>query len=199
MVRIIGLTGGIASGKTTTSNILKELGGVIIDADKIARTIVEKGRPALKEIKRVFGEEILLESGELDRKKLGKIVFRDKNLLEKLNKITHPYIIENIINEINWYKKTCNGCVIILDAPLLIEQNLIYLVDEVWLVLVPENIQIDRLLERESISIEDAKRRIDAQMSIEDKKKYADKIIDNSGNLSYLKAQVEDNWKKIIE
>ncbi|HZJ77049.1 MAG TPA: dephospho-CoA kinase, partial [Oscillospiraceae bacterium] len=91
MARIIGVTGGIASGKTTASNILKELGAIIIDADKIARKVVERGRPALDEIKKHFGTEILLENGGLNRKKLGDIVFSDPKLLEKLNKIIHPY------------------------------------------------------------------------------------------------------------
>lgn len=195
MARIIGLTGGIASGKTTTSNILKELGAIIIDADKIARKVVEKGRPALSEIEKHFGAEILLENGELNRKKLGNIVFNDPKLLEKLNEITHPHIIKEIINEINWHKRTYNNRVIILDAALLIEQNLMHLVEEVWLVVTTEEMQLNRLVEREGISVDDAKKRINVQMSFEDKKKYADLIIDNSKDLAYLREQIERNWE----
>ena len=199
MVRVIGLTGGIASGKTTVSNILKELGAIIIDADKIAREVVEKGSPALKEIEEHFGREILFENGRLNRKKLGNIVFNDTELLKKLNEIIHPYIIENIINEINQYRDTYNNRVIILDAALLIELNLMDLVEEVWLIAVPEKMHLGRLVEIENISVDQAQKRIYAQISLEDKKKYADLIIDNSKDLAYLQAQIEENWKRIIE
>lgn len=199
MIRVIGLTGGIASGKSTVSSILKDLGAIIIDADKIAKRIVEKGKPALKEIEEYFGKEILLENGELNRKKLGSIVFDNATLLKKLNEITHPYIIKEIDYEINWYKKTYNNRVIILDAALLIEMNLIYLVEEVWLVSVPEEKQLTRLMERENISVDEAKKRMDSQMPLEDKKQYAHRIIDNSKDIAYLKIQVEENWSKVIE
>ncbi len=199
MVRIIGLTGGIASGKTTISNILKELGAIIIDADKIARKVVEKSSPALKDIEENFGRDVLFKNGRLDRKKLGNIVFNDTGSLKKLNEIIHPYIVEKIIDEINHYKKTYNNRVIILDAALLIELNLMDLVEEVWLIVVPEEMQLGRLVERDNISANQAQKRIDAQIPLEDKKKYADLIIDNSKDLTYLQAQIEENWERIIE
>lgn len=199
MVRVIGLTGGIASGKTTISNILKELGAIIIDADKIARKVVEKSSPALKDIEENFGRDVLFKNGRLDRKKLGNIVFNDTGSLKKLNEIIHPYIVEKIIDEINHYKKTYNNRVIILDAALLIELNLMDLVEEVWLIVVPEEMQLGRLVERDNISANQAQKRIDAQIPLEDKKKYADLIIDNSKDLTYLQAQIEENWERIIE
>lgn len=199
MVRVIGLTGGIASGKTTISNILKELGAIIIDADKIARKVVEKSSPALKDIEENFGRDVLFKNGKLDRKKLGNIVFNDTGSLKKLNEIIHPYIVEKIIDEINHYKKTYNNRVIILDAALLIELNLMDLVEEVWLIVVPEEMQLGRLVERDNISADQAQKRIDAQIPLEDKKKYADLIIDNSKDLTYLQAQIEENWERIIE
>lgn len=199
MVRVIGLTGGIASGKTTISNILKELGAIIIDADKIARKVVEKSSPALKDIEENFGRDVLFKNGRLDRKKLGNIVFNDTGSLKKLNEIIHPYIVEKIIDEINHYKKTYNNRVIILDAALLIELNLMDLVEEVWLIVVPEEMQLGRLVERDNISADQAQKRIDAQIPLEDKKKYADLIIDNSKDLTYLQAQIEENWERIIE
>ena len=199
MVRVIGLTGGIASGKTTISNILKELGAIIIDADKIARKVVERGSPALKEIEEHFGSEILFENRRLNRKKLGNIVFNDTGSLKKLNEIVHPYIVEKIIDEINRYRETYNNRVIILDAALLIELNLMNLVEEVWLIVVPEKMQLERLVERENISTDQAQKRIDVQIAFEDKKKYADLIIDNSKDLAYLQAQIEENWERIIE
>lgn len=198
MVRVIGLTGSIASGKSTASNILKELGAVIIDADKISRKVVEKGKPALERITEYFGEEILCENGELNRKKLGNIVFNNKTSLKKLNEIIHPYIIKEIINEINCHKKTHNNSVIILDAALLIEMNLTYLVEEVWLISIPEEIQLNRLMKRDNISVEDAKQRIKSQMSLEDKEKYAHRVIDNSKDVIYLKKQLEKNLKEVI-
>ncbi len=199
MVRVIGLTGGIASGKTTISNILKELGATIIDADEIARKVVEKSSPALKDIEENFGRDVLFKDGRLDRKKLGNIVFNDTGSLKKLNEIIHPYIVEKIIDEINHYKKTYNKRVIILDAALLIELNLMDLVEEVWLIVVPEEMQLGRLVERDNISADQAQKRIDAQVPLEDKKKYADLIIDNSKDLTYLQAQIEENWERIIE
>ena len=199
MTCIIGLTGGIATGKTTASNILKELGAVIIDADKIARKVVEKGRPALNEIEKYFGKGVLFENGELNRKKLGNIVFNDTESLKKLNGIIHPYIIKEIVNKINWYKKTHNNRVIILDAALLIELNLMYLVEEIWLVVAPKEIQLKRLTERGGISTEETEKRIDVQIPIEHKKRYAHKIIDNSGDLTHLRAQIEANWKRVTE
>ena len=153
----------------------------------------------MDEIKKQFGEAVLLENGELDRKKLGNIVFNDAKLLKELNEITHPYIIREIINEINWCKKTYNDRVIILDAALLIEQNLMYLVEEIWLVVTPEEIQLDRLIERDGVDAGEAKKRIDAQMPLKYKEKYAHKIIDNSRDLAYLRAQIETNWKKVTE
>lgn len=199
MTRVIGLTGGIASGKTTVSNILKGLGAIVIDADKIAKNLVAKGGPALDEIEKYFGRAALFENGELDRKKLGNIVFNDAKLLKKLNEITHPYIIEEITNEINRYKKTYNDRVIILDAALLIEQNLMYLVEEIWLVVTPEEVQLGRLIERDGIDAGKAKKRIDAQMPLEYKKRYAHRIIDNSKDLAYLRAQIQANWDRVTE
>ncbi len=198
MVRVIGLTGGIASGKSTASKMLMELGAFIIDADEVARKVVEKGQPALEEIKEFFGEEIILEDGSLNRKKLGNIVFNDESLLKKLNQITHPYINKEIIDVINWYKKTYNNRVIILDAALLIEMNLTDIVEEVWLISVPKDVQLARLVKRENISMADAEKRIAAQMSLEDKKQYAHRIIDNSKDLDYLKLQIEENWNRVI-
>ncbi len=116
-----------------------------------------------------------------------------------MNEIIHPYIVEKIIDEINHYKKTYNNRVIILDAALLIELNLMDLVEEVWLIVVPEEMQLGRLVERDNISADQAQKRIDAQIPLEDKKKYADLIIDNSKDLTYLQAQIEENWERIIE
>lgn len=197
-MKTIGLTGGIASGKTTVSKTLHELGAIIIDADKIARDVVEKGKPAYMDIVAYFGEEVLLENGELDRKHLGSIVFNSPIHLEKLNQFTHPRIFETIDREINYYKQNHPSRVIIVDAALLIETDLKNKVDEVWLVVVPENLQLQRLIDRDGLSLEEAKKRIKSQMPTEKKILFADRLINNSGDLEELIKQVKKIWELIV-
>ncbi len=196
MKKVIGLTGGIACGKTTVSNILKELGAFIIDADEISREVVRKGAPALVEITSEFGNSYLLTDGELNRKKMGELVFSDSEALTKLNKITHPQIVRKIQNEIKWSKENSDHRVIIVDAALLIENNLTELVDELWLVTTSEHIQINRIMKRDSITKKEAKLRIESQMTIEEKKKFADNIIDNSVSLERLNKRITSLWQE---
>lgn len=198
-MRIIGLTGGIASGKSTVSNFLREFGAIIIDADLIARKIVEVGKPAFKEIIDEFGVEILANDGSLNRKKLGNIVFNNPKALKRLNSITHYRIIEEIRNEINWHKQYSKNSAIIVDAALLVELNIHSLVDELWMVYVPMDIQRARLLSRDSITTEEANKRIDSQLPNEEKLKLSDKVIYNTGTLDDLKKQVLQNWLEICE
>lgn len=198
MKKVIGLTGGIASGKSTVSSLLIKLGAVVIDADHIARSIVKVGSPALLEIKDFFGEAYFLSNGELNRKKLGEYVFNHEDALNKLNEITHPRIIQEIKNEINCHKQKDTSPVIIVDAALLIEMKLVYLVDEVWLVAVPYDVQLKRLMERENLTMEGAKIRIASQMSLEEKKQFANRIIDNSGDIVDLEKQVKKMWQRIL-
>jgi len=198
-MKIIGLTGGIASGKSTVSNYLKELGAIIIDADIVARKIVEPGKPALKEIVDEFGSIILDEGGQLNRKKLGSIVFSNKNALQKLNSITHPRIIEDIQNEINWHKKNSDNSAIIVDAALLIELKIMDLVDELWVVHVPLDVQRNRLVVRDNITAEEADKRIGVQIANDDKLKLANKIIYNSGTIEDLKKQVLAHWMELVD
>ncbi|SNS85168.1 dephospho-CoA kinase [Anaerovirgula multivorans] len=197
-MKTIGLTGGIASGKTTVSNTLRELGAVIIDADKIAREVVEKGKPAYVDIVSYFGEEILLKNDQLDRKKLGSIVFSNPCHLEKLNQFTHPRIFKAIDKKINYYKQNQSNRVIILDAALLIETDLKNKVDEVWIVVVPKILQIQRLMERDGLSFEEANQRIKSQMPTEKKIPFADRLINNSGDLEELIKQVKKIWGMIM-
>lgn len=196
MKKVIGLTGGIACGKTTVSNILRKLGAVIIDADKLSREVVSKGSPTLNEIVFEFGASFLLENGELNRKKLAQLVFSNSEALKKLNQIIHPIIGQKIKNEIKWNKENTNYHVIIVDAALLIESNLIKLVDELWVVTASEAIQIKRLNERDGLSESEARLRISSQMTLEKKKKFANKIIDNSASLERLSEIVESLWKE---
>lgn len=186
---IIGLTGSIGSGKSTVSNILKKKNINIIDADKISRKIFDD-KKALDAVVECFGSEILNSDKVLDRKKLGSIVFSDKDKLKKLNSITHPIIINKIKISIDKLKKQGKK-IVVLDAPLLIEANLIDLVDILLLIICNEKIQVERIVKRDNIKKEDAILRIRSQMSLDDKKKYADYIIDNSYNQNKLKLEVE--------
>ncbi len=188
-MKIIGLTGTIGTGKSTVSILLRRKKIKIVDADKISREILNKGN-TLKEIFDYFGEKIKNEDGSLNRKKLGSIVFSNEKELSKLNSITHPKIEESIYREIKAHKESGEKW-IILDAPLLIEANLLHMVDWVLLVMCEENIQIKRIMDRDSCSKEQAILRINAQMKTSEKMKYADYIIDNSATLEALESQVE--------
>lgn len=194
---VIGLTGGIASGKSTVSKILSELGATIIDADIIARKVVKKGEIAYFKIVEYFGDEVLQADGELNRKKLGSIVFSDKEKLSILNSITHPHIIDSIKVEIKKQKESGEK-VIVLDAAILIELGLQRLVDTVWLVIVSEKTQIQRLMQRDGVSYDEAMSRILTQYKNKDKIKYADFIIDNDKQLDELSDFIKDKYFSLI-
>lgn len=186
----IGLTGGISSGKSTVSNMLKARGIPIIDADHIARDVVEPGEPALKKIISVFGSTIIKENGILNRKKLGNIIFSDESLRYKLNSIMHPAIRAKMLSLAAYYEEQREK-VIVLDIPLLIESELMGMVDKILLVYVDPDTQLERLMKRDQLSIDTAKLRINSQMPLEDKKQYADEIINNSLNLESTETQLE--------
>lgn len=193
--KIIGLTGSISTGKTQVSNYLRDRGEKVIDADLIAREVVDLG--AVKEkIKEAFGHDIYKDD-ELDRKALGEIVFRDKEKRQVLNEIEHPEIYKIILEEV----KNSKGRVFV-DIPLLFESqhlNEKYGLDfdEVWLVYVNRETQVKRLIKRDRISKGYALEKINSQMSVEDKKIMADVIIDNSGSLEETYKQVEENLKRL--
>jgi dephospho-CoA kinase len=195
---IIGLTGGISSGKSTVSAILKELGAYIIDADAIAREVVMPGRPAWQEIIYVFGAKILQEDGQINRKELADIVFQDEEARRKLNEITHPRISEERQRIIAEIAAKDAKAVIVFDVPLLIETGMYKEVDEVWLVALPEELQIKRLINRDKVSKEEALRRISSQMPLGEKKKYAHHIIDTSGSRIDTIKQVHKLWNQLV-
>lgn len=193
--KIIGLTGSISTGKTQVSNYLRDRGEKVIDADLIAREVVDLG-PVKEKIKEAFGNDIYKDN-ELDRKALGEIVFRDKEKRQVLNEIEHPEIYRIILEEV----KNSKGRVFV-DIPLLFESqhlNEKYGLDfdEVWLVYVSRETQVKRLIKRDRISKGYALEKINSQMSVEDKKIMADVIIDNSGSLGKTFKQVEENLKRL--
>jgi len=188
----IGLTGGIASGKSTVSRLLKERGAIIVDADQISREIVKPGSPVLDKIVEHFGADILHEDGTLNRKKLGSIIFADEQKRLQLNAIMHPKIREVMLERIAQYEKEYPDRLIVADIPLLYESNLQHMFTEVMVVYVPLDVQIERLMRRDGLTEEQALERIRAQMPLADKRRLADVVIDNSGDLASTVRQVDD-------
>ena len=193
---VIGLTGGIASGKSTVSAKLKELGAAVIDADLLARDVVRKGEIAYNKIVQCFGADILLPGGDIDRKKLGNIVFSDKEKLALLNSITHPEIINRMKERIQELKAE-GAKVIVVDAAILIEMGLHKYVDSVWVLSVDRETQLKRLVERDKFNYREAENRINSQFTNEVRKKYADVVIDNSKPIEEVEKRLEELWNNI--
>lgn len=192
----IGLTGGIATGKSTVSNILRQHGARIIDADQIAREVVEPGQPAWEKIVSYFGQDILLPDNTIDRKRLGKIVFADATARQALNSFTHPAIINRIREILDGWRDDA-GVLAVVDAPLLLEAGMEFLVDEVWVVATSTEIQLERLMRRDKLSREEALQRLAAQMPLAEKISRATRVIDNSGSLAETTRQVEEYLQHI--
>ncbi|KMY55025.1 dephospho-CoA kinase [Bacillus sp. FJAT-27231] len=194
MAAIIGLTGGIASGKSTVSRLLKERGYVIVDADVAARAVVEPGSQTLSQIAEVFGVSVILPDGSLDRSRLGDMIFNNEKQRKKLNSIVHPAVRQFMMAEkeaaIEVGKET-----IIMDIPLLYESGLTWMVDKVIVVYTDEATQLDRLMARNNLSEQAAKARIASQMPLAEKAEKADAVINNNGTIEQTKKQL----LKIIE
>ncbi|MCK4390144.1 MAG: dephospho-CoA kinase [Desulfobacterales bacterium] len=194
---LLGVTGGIASGKSTVAHMLKEMGAPIIDFDLIARQVVEPGKPAYKQIIEYFGKQVLQEDGSLDRKKLSKIVFRDFEKRKKLESFTHPPIYEEFLKQVNWIAEKDPEAIIQVAIPLLVESNLQYMFHKLLIVYIPEEQQIARLIERDGISKEEAANILKAQLPIDEKVGYADFVIHNEGSVEETKKQVEHVWQTL--
>ena len=198
-MKVIGLTGGIACGKSTVSAYLRELGAVIVDGDIIAREVTENMKTFI-ELMKAFGSEIVDDNGKLDRRALGNIVFGNKEALEKLNSIVHPEVEAQIKFIVQLYReKNFNG-VLVLDIPLLIEIKLFERIemDELWLVSINREIQLSRLMDRNNLTEEEATARILSQLSLEEKSKFADIIIDNSSDIEHLHTQIDTNYLRLF-
>ena len=180
---IAGLTGGIASGKSTVSAFLKDAGAIIVDADKIAREVVQKGLPAWLEIVNTFGQSILLPDGEINRILLGDIIFNDSAQKQVLNQIVHPWVFAETATRLTEIEKKKLNAVVILDVPLLIESGMDTGLSDIIVVYVPEQVQFQRLMTRDALTQKQALARIRSQLSIEEKKKRATIVIDNSNSL----------------
>lgn len=191
------MTGGIATGKSTVSKMLQKMGAIIIDADLVARQIVEPGKKAWQEIIETFSKEYLNQDQTLDRKKLGDLVFNNPQALEKLNAITHPLIVQEINRQIDeWKNCSQQPALLVIDAALLIEVRLHLLVEEIWVVTCSQEEQITRLMTRNNFSYQEALARIKSQMSLDAKAAYAQQIINNNGSLVETERQVEELWQQ---
>lgn len=190
----IGLTGGIATGKSTVSALLVSKGALLIDADVIAREVMLPGHPVLAAAAELFGQAILLPDGTLDRKRLGDIVFNDPTQRRALNDITHPAIRKEIRGQMETLQKEYPNRLVVVDIPLLFESQLEYMFDQVLLVYAPFEIQLKRLMERNYLTMEEARARIQSQMDIEEKKQKADIVIDNSGQPLETERQIDKLW-----
>ncbi|MGG3469704.1 dephospho-CoA kinase [Neobacillus pocheonensis] len=189
MTLIIGLTGGIASGKSTVSNMFKEMDITVVDADVEARLAVMKGESAYFKIIEEFGQGILLEDEEIDRQKLGSIIFHQTEKRQMLNQIVHPEVRKRMSEQIETAQNRQEQ-VVVLDIPLLFESKLTFMVEKTILVYVDRATQLHRLIERNNLSSEDAEARIQSQMPLIDKVKLADAVIDNNGSIAETKAQL---------
>ncbi|HDD0411374.1 TPA: dephospho-CoA kinase [Staphylococcus aureus] len=193
MPKVIGLTGGIASGKSTVSELLSVFGFKVIDADKAAREAVKKGSKGLAQVREVFGDEAIDENGEMNRRYMGDLVFNHPEKRLELNAIIHPIVRDIMEEEKQEYLK--QGYNVIMDIPLLFENELENTVDEVWVVYTSESIQMDRLMQRNNLSLEDAKARVYSQISIDKKSRMADHVIDNLGD----KLELKQNLERLLE
>jgi dephospho-CoA kinase len=196
---LLGVTGGIASGKSTVSDLLSELGSPLIDFDLLARKVVEPGTRGYKDIVDYFGKQVLQENGGLDRKKLSSIVFSDIEKRKKLESFTHPYIYEEFFKEINQITEKQPDAVIQVSVPLLIELNLQFLFDKLLVVYVKPQTQAKRLALRDGITETDAENIMKSQLSIDEKASYADFVIDNEGSLEETKEQVQAVWETLTK
>lgn len=195
MALIIGLTGSIASGKSTISGKFIDLQTPVIDADQLAREVVNPGEKAYKKIVETFGREFLQEDQTLDRKKLGAIVFTDEEKRKTLNNIVHPAVRKKMTELRDAYVADGEKCVV-LDIPLLFESKLNHFVDKIMVVYVDEKVQLDRLIERDGYMEEEAKQRIQAQMPVKEKATLADAVIHNNGSKQASYQQLKDILKK---
>jgi dephospho-CoA kinase len=193
-MKVIGLTGGIGSGKSTVSGFLAELGAVIIDADNVGHEALKPDTEVWREVVATFGRQILTPDGDINREKLGEIVFGNSESLSRLNQIMHPRMYDMVKARLEGYRKQAAG-VVVLEAPLLIEANWTSLVDEVWVTVASESTVLRRLKEKFGLSEPESLARIHSQLPSEEKVKHADVIINTDCDLGELKAKVEELWQ----
>ena len=189
-MKIVGLTGGISSGKSTVSSYLKQLKIPVIDADEVARKVVEPNSQGAIEIRKTFGSDVFEEDGSLNRQRLGALIFSNAENRQKLDDLLQPLIKITILNEIEEYRQKGEN-MIVLDLPLLFEKQYEELCEEIIVVYIPKELQLERLMRRNQYTKQEALSRIDSQLSIEEKRKRATVLLDNQGTIQQLYQQVE--------
>lgn len=198
-MKLVALTGGIASGKSTVARMLRELGAEVLDADEIAREVVEPGQPALDEIVAAFGEGVLGPGGELDRKKLGALVFRDPEARGRLNAIVHPRVRARLAERIARISRSRPDTVVVVDIPLLFDVPLPEYehLDAIVVYASPQT-QLRRLVVRDRLDPEEARVRLQAQLPLQEKLGRARWVVDNEGSLARTREQVARIWEEIL-
>jgi len=195
-MKVIGLTGGIGSGKSTVSQFLAELGAVIIDADKVGHEVFKPNTEVWHEVVAVFGKQIIAANGTINRKKLGAIVFGNSEAQAQLNQIMHPRIHDMVKTQLEEYRRQ-GVVVVVLEAPLLLEAGWTPLVDEVWVTVVSEATVLKRLRERTGLSERESLARIRSQLPTEKRVRHADVVIDTDCALAELKAKIRELWQRL--
>lgn len=196
MTKVIGLTGGIGSGKSTVSQYLAALGAVIIDADKVGHEAFKPDTGAWHEVVAAFGKQIITPAGEINRKKLGEIVFAHPESLSRLNQIMHPRIYDIVKARIEEYRRQATD-VVVIEAAILIEANWTPLVDEVWVTVTPEAMVLKRIKQQRGLAENQVLARIRSQLSTEERVKHADVVINNDGDREEVKARVKELWERL--
>lgn len=196
-MHIIGLTGSIAAGKSTVSAMLQALGAKIIDADIIAREVVEPGTTGSMLVREAFGDAVFLKDGRVDRRALGARVFADEQARISLNAILHPLVIVECLRRAKEAAEFDQEAIAVIDAALLIEAGMHDAVDEVWLVIAHDSVRLRRIMERDDLTGEQAQARMDTQMTQDEKRRFASVVIDNSGDLEQTRMQVELLFKRL--
>ena len=194
----VGLTGGIGSGKSTVSKAFALLGAKVLDADEVAREVVLPGRPAWTKLRETFGSEFFHSDGKLRRSKLRRLVFADPQQRSRLNAIVHPEVLRAIERRSEEMTFLAEDTVVLVDVPLLLEVGVAHRFDKVIVVYVSESVQIERLTQRDGLSIEEAGQALSAQMDLGEKVKQADFVIDNSGTLEETQCQVKKVWEELL-
>jgi dephospho-CoA kinase len=196
MMKVIGLTGGIGSGKSTVSQLLHELGAVVLDADRIGHEAYKPNTETWLEVVSAFGRQILTSNGEIDRRRLAQIVFSDPESLARLNQIVHPRMYEMMKTKIEEFRRQ-GVKVVVLEAAILLEADWTPLVDEVWVTVTPEHEVVKRTVERTGLPEEQVIARIRSQLSSEERTKHANVIINNDGSIDELKVKIKELWDRI--
>ncbi|MFQ5826181.1 MAG: dephospho-CoA kinase [Dehalococcoidia bacterium] len=195
-MRVIGLTGGIGSGKSTVSGFLAELGAVILDADKVGHELLHPDTETARRVIATFGQDIVKPNGEVDRSRLGEKVFNNPEALKQLNAIVHPALVQRLRERLAELREG-GGKVVVVEAAIMIEAGWQSLADEIWVTLAPEDTVVERLTANKGLSEAQVRARIRSQMPVEEKAKWATEVIDTTGSLEEVRSRVEELWRRL--